>query len=241
LTRIVIERKKLFEQVAAHIERRILDGDLKPGDRLPTERDLQAQFGVGRPAIREALITLSRAGLIEIMNGAPAKVAMPTASGVLAGMVPAVTQMLSTEEGQHHFQRVRLFFETGLARQAAREGKPHHIEALKAALAENEAAIGDRRRFVATDIAFHYVLAEMTENPVFTALHDAMSEWLKEQRTVTLEAPGQEERAYAAHKAIYEAIAARDPDRAEAAMRDHLLQLEGAFWERAERTEGGAP
>ena len=66
--RTTIDRRKLFEQVAAHLQREILDGTLKPGDRLPPERELQIRFGVGRPAVREALITLQRAGLIEIVN-----------------------------------------------------------------------------------------------------------------------------------------------------------------------------
>src|SRR5688572_13335863 len=110
----IIDRRKLFEQVAAHLQREILQGALKPGDRLPPERDLQSRFGVGRPAVREALITLQRSGLIEIGNGAPARVAMPTAEGVVAGMMPAVLQMLQTTNGQKHFQDVRLFVESGL-------------------------------------------------------------------------------------------------------------------------------
>ena len=85
----IIDRRKLFEQVAAHLEASILSGDLKPGDRLPTERELQTTYGVGRPAVREALITLQRSGLIEIANGAPARVAMPTASVVLGNAMPA--------------------------------------------------------------------------------------------------------------------------------------------------------
>ncbi len=230
MSTIQISRTKLFEQVAAHLERQILNGDLKPGDRLPTERDLQTMFGVGRPAIREALITLQRAGLIEIGNGAPAKVAMPTASGVLSGMQPAVMHMLTTEKGQHHFQRARLFFECGLARHCAQNGMDADFAALKAALAANEAAIGNRASFVATDIAFHFVLARAMNNPFFTALHDAISEWLRLQRTVTLNAPNQERVAYEAHQAIYNAITKRDPDAAEAAMRDHLIQLEDTFW-----------
>lgn len=231
---VALSRLKLFEQVAAHIERQILEGALRPGDRLPTERELQARFGVGRPAVREALITLQRAGLIEISNGAPARVSMPTASDVVAGMMPAVLQMLSTEDGQHHFQRVRMFFECGLARQAAREANEAQIEKLRAALAANEAAIGNRDAFTATDIAFHFVLAEMTGNPVFIALHDAMSAWLRQQRTVTLERQGQDQVAFRAHERIYDAIKTRNSDSAEEAMRDHLLQLEEAYWRKAD-------
>lgn len=234
-----IDRRKLFEQVASHIERQILGGALKPGDRLPAERDLQARFGVGRPAIREALIALQRAGLVEISNGAPARVAMPTASGVLAAAVPAVRQMLSDRDGQRHFQEVRLFLEAGLAREAARDATPDDLDRLEAALEENRRAIGDRQRFVATDIAFHFVLAEITKNPIFLALHDAMSEWLTEQRVVTLEAPGQDRIAFEAHQAIHDAIRARDADRAESAMRDHLQQLSRAFWQQFDAGDVG--
>jgi GntR family transcriptional repressor for pyruvate dehydrogenase complex len=230
LETVTIERKKLFQQVAAHLEGLILDGRLKPGDQLPPERDLQNRFGVGRPAIREALIALQRSGLIEISNGTRAKVAMPTAHDLVSGMGSAVRQMLSTDDSQRHFQGVRFFFETGLARHAARAATPSQIERLEEKLVCNRDAIGDRERFIETDVAFHFVLAEITGNPVFIALHDALSGWLKEQRVVTLDAPRQERIAYKAHAAIFEAIAVRDADRAEEAMADHLRQLEKTFW-----------
>jgi GntR family transcriptional repressor for pyruvate dehydrogenase complex len=227
---LVIERKKLFEHVAAHLEGQILSGRLRPGDQLPPERDLQATFGVGRPAIREALIALQKAGLLELTNGARARVKMPTASQIFTGMAPAVRQLLSTDEGQRHFQRTRLFFEVGLAREAARIATDDDIAALRAALDNNRQAIGQMDRFVATDIAFHYELARMARNPVFDALHDQMSDWLKDQRVVTLVEEGQEETAYQAHRGIYEGIAAHDPDAAEAAMRAHLEQLFATYW-----------
>jgi GntR family transcriptional regulator, sialic acid-inducible nan operon repressor len=227
---LVIERKKLFEHVATHLEEQILAGKLKPGDQLPPERDLQSRFGVGRPAIREALIALQKAGLVELTNGARARVLMPTASHIFTGMAPAVRQMLSTPEGQRHFQGARMFFEVGLAREAALNATPEDLESLAAALETNRQAIGDRERFTLTDIAFHFELPKIARNPVFLALHDQISEWLKEQRVVTLAASGQERIAFEAHKAIHEGIAARDPDRAEAAMRDHLQQLATTFW-----------
>jgi GntR family transcriptional repressor for pyruvate dehydrogenase complex len=228
---VFIERKKLFEHVATHLEGEILSGKLRPGDQLPPERDLQTRFGVGRPAIREALISLQKAGLVELANGARAKVKMPTASHIFSGMAPAVQQMLSTTEGQRHFQGARLFFETGLAREAARHATSEDIEALARALEANRLAIGDRERFTSTDIAFHFELAKMARNPIFIALHDQISDWLREQRVVTLAAEGQEQIAFEAHRAIYDGIAARDADQAETAMRDHLQQLAGQFWQ----------
>ena len=228
---LIIERKKLFEHVAAHLEGQILSGKLKPGDQLPPERDLQTRFGVGRPAIREALIALQKAGLVELTNGARAKVLMPTATHIFTGMAPAVRQMLSTEDGQRHFQGARMFFEVGLAREAAVHATPEDLQSLKGALERNRKAIGDRDAITSTDIAFHFELPRIARNPIFIALHDQISEWLKEQRVVTLAARGQEKTAYEAHAAIYEGIAARDPNRAEKAMRDHLEQLATTFWQ----------
>ena len=226
-----IERRKLFEHVASHLEEQIISGKLRPGDQLPPERDLQERFGVGRPAIREALITLQRAGLIETANGARARVAMPTASSIFTGVTPAIRQMIASDEGQHAFQEARAFFEAGLARHAARHATSEDLAELSLALAANKAAIGATEAFIRTDIAFHFVLARIARNTVFIALHDQISGWLKEQRVVTLAVPGQEETAYQAHKRIHDAVSARDADLAESAMLEHLNQLSTAFWQ----------
>lgn len=228
----LIDRRKLFEQVAAHLEREILEGKLKPGDRLPPERDLRARFNVGRPAIREALITLQRSGLVEIGNGAPARVALPTVKGVVDGIVPAIQQMLLTVSGQRHLQGVRLFMEIGLVRNAATNATEEDLAKLRAALEANEKTIGDVAAFIRSDVAFHFTFAQITRNPAFVALHDAMSTWLQEQRQIALMEPHEDRRGYEAHARIYAAVAAREPDTAEQAMREHLESGWVAFWHR---------
>ena len=70
---IAIKRSKLFEQVAEVLERRIQDQSLPAGAELPSERDLMKEFGVGRPAVREALFHLQRMGLVEMRPGARAQ------------------------------------------------------------------------------------------------------------------------------------------------------------------------
>ncbi len=227
---LVIERRKIFEQVAEHLEGLILTGKLRPGESLPPERDLQAAFGVGRPAVREALITLQRAGLIEIGNGAPARVARPSAAGLLSAMVPTVRHMLSTAEGNRQFQAIRLLVEIGLVRQAAREATPQFIADLRAALADNERAKADYPAFVQSDVAFHYVIASFAGDAAIIAIHEAMSNWLLEQREVALKEELETERATAAHAKILAAIEARDPDEAEAAMRAHLQAGWASYW-----------
>lgn len=221
----IIDRRKLFEQVAAEIERQIISGALRPGDRLPPERDLQERFGVGRPAIREALIALQRAGLVEVSNGTRARVAAPTAMGVLRGMAPAVRQILSTSEGQRHLHEVRVFFEAGLARDAARKATDEQLETLHAALERNLQSLGDTNAFIATDVAFHFALAEISGNPIIVGIHDTMSGWLRQQRVLTAHNPSNARSACQAHGRIFDAVAARDPQRAEDEMRTHLEQV----------------
>jgi GntR family transcriptional repressor for pyruvate dehydrogenase complex len=227
---IQIERRKLFEHVAEHLEGLILSGKLKPGDRLPPERELQSAFGVGRPAIREALITLERAGLVEIGNGAPARVAMPSAAGLLSALIPTVRHMLSTTEGNRSFQAIRLLVEVGLVRQAAKEATPEFLADLKAALDHNFACADRHDEFIVSDVAFHYCIGAFAGDPAILAIHGAVNDWLIHQREVAGREPGEAANACTAHAAIFDAIAARDPDAAEQAMRQHLQTGWAAYW-----------
>ena len=217
---IAIKRRKLYEEVVDHLERMIHEGEFADG-RLPSERELMRLFGVGRPAIREALFHLRKMGLVEIRSGERAKLTCPTPQFVIDSLAGTARHMIKAPGGVQNFQNARLFFEIGLARHAAAHATDADLAEFAEALETNRLSIGDLKRFEETDVAFHYVLALIPQNPIFTAIHTALAEWLHEQRRTTL-APGQDVRAWQAHRAIYEAVAARDADRAEEAMRAHL-------------------
>lgn len=231
---IVIKRSKIFEQVADVLERRIHEQSLSAGAELPSERDLMKEFGVGRPAVREALFHLQRMGLVEMRPGARAQVAVPSVRGVMHSVAGSARYLLSASEGIKHFQDARILFETGLVRDAARLASDADIASLKTALDNNQESIGDTRRFEQSDVAFHFAIATVPNNPIYTTLHSAIIEWLVDQRHVTLSYPGQNKLAYQAHVAIYEAIAARDPDAAAAEMRAHLEQVATLYWKVSE-------
>jgi GntR family transcriptional repressor for pyruvate dehydrogenase complex len=218
---VQIKQRKLSDEVAQHLERMIREGELAEADRLPSERELMRQFGVGRPSIREALLHLSKMGLVEVRSGERARVTRPTPQFVIDALAGPARHMISAPDGVQNFQSARLFFEVGLARSAATNATDDDLAALSEALEINRKSIGDLKRFEKTDVDFHYVLAVITRNPIFTAIHAALAEWLLEQRRTTL-ARGEDQKAYEAHRKIYEAIAAGDPDAAEAAMRRHL-------------------
>jgi DNA-binding FadR family transcriptional regulator len=230
---IAIKRRKLYEEVVDHLERMIRDGEFADG-RLPSERELMRVFGVGRPAIREALFHLRKMGLVEIRSGERARVTQPTPQFVIDSLASTARHMIGAPGGVQNFQNARLFFEIGLARHAALNASEGDLANFADALEVNRLSIGDLQQFEKTDVAFHYVLALIPRNPIFTAIHTALSEWLHEQRRTTL-APGQDLRAYQAHRLIYEAVVARDADGAEQAMRAHLEYVARRYSDVVER------
>jgi DNA-binding FadR family transcriptional regulator len=203
----------------------IRDGTFPEGTLLPPERELMRIFGVGRASIREALYALGRMGLVQVRTGERPLVTRPTPENLLTELSGAARHFLAGSGGPEHFQEARALFEVGVARLAAMRADRDDIERLRQALEANSAARGDVARFERTDVAFHYVLAQTTGNPIFTAVHDALVEWLTSQRTITLRAPGAEEAAFASHRRIFETVAANDPDAAAAAMDEHLKSV----------------
>ncbi len=114
-----IRRRKLYEEVAGRLESQIHEGHYNPGDQLPSERELMLMYGVGRPAIREALFSLQRMGLVAINSGERARVTRPTPQVMFETLSGAARHLLAGADGIRHFQEVRTFFEVGLARHAA--------------------------------------------------------------------------------------------------------------------------
>jgi len=110
--------------------------------------------------------------------------------------------------------------ETGLARYAADTAQD--LDRLRQTLEANRLAVGWPMMFARTDADYHNALALIPNNPMFPAIQRGIVEWLTEQRMVTIEMPDADEISYADHAALFDAICARDPDRAEQIMRDHL-------------------
>jgi GntR family transcriptional repressor for pyruvate dehydrogenase complex len=226
-------RKRLYEEVERRIENEITSGRLRAGDLMPSERDLMEHYGVGRPAIREALLSLARRGLVRVAAGERTRVSRPTIDAVVRGVSGPVSILLSEPQGIRDLQHARRFFECALVRHAAQEARRADIDRLRMRLEANRASLGDSREFERTDVEFHFELATITGNPIFTALHQATVGWLLQQRTVSLKQSGALRTAFKFHQRIFEAVDARDSDEAEKAMREHLLSVERYYWRSA--------
>ena len=225
-----IPKRKRHEEVVEHIELLVLSNRIGIGGRLPSERELMERFGVGRSTVREALFKLNRMGLVEVAPGLPARVTRPTAGVIVNELGGAARHFLAAPEGMKHFQHARQLFEVGLAREAASHASDEKIKLLAKALKENRASIGDQSRFVETDLEFHFVLARITDNPIFTSLMTAVSEWLGKQRAVSAHGGATQSEAYAQHASIFKAISEHDPERAGRAMQTHLESVAERYW-----------
>jgi DNA-binding FadR family transcriptional regulator len=232
-----IRRRKLYEEVLVRLEAMIHEGALKPGDPLPSERELMGHFKVGRPAIREALFALQRMGMVVVANGERPRISSPTPKTLLDELAGPARLILAKPEGMRNFQEARTLFESALAEEAARRATGEDIAALESALAANAVAIGDDPQFTRTDVAFHFAIALIPRNPIYLALHEAIVEWLMDQRTVSLRRRGTDLLAYESHRRVFEAIKGHDPAAAAQAMRDHLREIADRYW-KVKESEG---
>lgn len=219
------ERPKLYQPVLASLQRMIRDGTFKPGDELPSERDLSERFGVGRPSIRQALFALDRMGVIKVRNGGRPRVQAPNPDMLLNGISDSIGFLLMQADWLEHFQDCRLLFEVALVRNAAESASRRDLDGLAAALEENRCAVGDIAAFQRTDIAFHYELATITRNPAIEALYQASRDWLSQIRSFAYIDEAHDRFAFRAHERIYRAVAEHDPERAETEMRRHLHEV----------------
>lgn len=217
-----LSRRKLSDEVRDRLEQMIRD-DIFPMDSLlPSERDLMAMFKVGRPSVREALFALEQMGLLRITNGERPRVTRPTPQNMLTQLSGIAHLLLDQPDGVDHFEQLRLFLETSIARHAAEFATADQIKEIEIALRRNEAAIAKARLFAETDVAFHRVLTGIPANPIFTAAHQALVEWLIGQRIDLRNTEAANRKSFEGHERVWQAIADRDPEAAGIAMREHL-------------------
>ena len=220
-----IQRRKLSHEVHDRLLERLRNGEWRPDDLLPSERDLMERFGVGRPAVREAMQTLAYAGIIEIAHGGRARVCVPTARSLIDQIASGTQHLLRSEAGSlAHLKEARVFLETGLVRIAAERANAQNVGRLRQRLAAQRATLDDADLFLERDIAFHREIAVISGNPIFPAIVEGMFQWAREFYTAMVRVPGAERLTLEEHERILEAIAAHDGKAAERAMRDHLTR-----------------
>jgi GntR family transcriptional regulator, transcriptional repressor for pyruvate dehydrogenase complex len=213
------------EVVLGRIRRMIETGELKPGDRLPAERDLAQRFKMSRTSLRAALHSLAGMGLVQFRHG----------SGTYITEGPPVLSQgpLSLLASLHGFTDDEMFearsqLEVGVAGLAAERATVAELAKMRAEIAGMAAAMDDPHEYLVHDVDFHRAVASASGNPILGALVEMVSSILYQQRRQTVTRALDLGPSLAMHRRIYRAIAAGDADRAREAMNHHLVQTQRA-------------
>lgn len=234
------------DEVLRQIQRMVAARALGPGDRVGTEAELAAEMGVTQPAVREAVRLLSQANLVRASRGPGGGVFVKHTleDGLAATISDSIATLLQAElTSVSELIEVRMLLEVPLAGLAARRADARAVEALRAAVREAEDGGDDAAVQHETDGRFHWMIARASGNRVACALV-AWSHQVLQPALIEVIAPALVEAvARAQHRAIVDAIAAREPSLAEGAMRDHLRYLSDVLeivsTSGSDRPEGG--
>lgn len=225
-----LEVKPAYKVVCEEIERQIVGGRLRPGDLLPTETALAAQFGLTRHTVREGLRQLEEGGLVGRAAGRRLVVKTPHHSE----LVPRATRLLRLQGVTfRELYAVAILLEPEAARAAAPRATPAQLAALEENLQEMEAALAAGRPIVALDIAFHAHLAAIAGNMALTLAREPVSELFFPALQQLFDHPSNREvgprRLAAAHGRIIAALRAGDAEEAGLWMHRHIADFKRGY------------
>lgn len=220
-----LRRDRLHEQVADRIQGLIIDESLRPGDKLPSERDLAERLDVSRTVIREAIRVLSVRGLAKVKPGSGTYI-QELSPNDAAAPIGLFLDLRQAPDRYNNLHEVRRTLEVEMAGLAAERATDEDIAALEAAVKGITAHAEDAEQFSHYDLAFHSALAAATHNDLYSVLLAPITDLLLEFRLTAYhhDAQGSIEGAITYHCRILSRIKARDAQGARQAMRDHLDQ-----------------
>lgn len=235
------ERKTFSRKVVENIRDLIAAGKLKPGDKLPPERELAERMDVSRPTIREAFKILSAMGLLDIRQGHGVFIADHTTR--LDNLASVLFMQTDTI---HELFEVRKMIETESAARAAERGTPAFLQEIYAAtqkvynqvIVEPQFATKEEREKLLSesDHRFHLMVAEAAGNEVVVRIMNNLIDLLRQSRMQSMKIPGRVEQSLKDHMLIAEALKDKDPLLARTRMFDHLTSVEKALLLELEET-----
>ena len=221
-----IKKKKLYEEVIIGIEEMLKSNNMRPGDRLLSEKELSLYFGVSKTAVREALSALQTAGLIEVKHG----------SGIFVRSIndkltnPLTMKLLTNRENMLQIIELRKGLEPEGVYLAARRADRTDISKIKACLLAMAEAIERGEHTANSDLAFHRALIKATHNPAYCNVHDTIAvvfnEGMQSSQESLYMSEGQRLAVLEDYRLIYDAIKKKQPEKARDLMRKHLEKIE---------------
>lgn len=218
-----VRKTRIHEKVSQQIQRMILDGLLKPGDKLPPERELAETFQVSRSSLRDAIRTLELIGLVEPRQGEGTVVRDLSADSLIN---PLATLLLQKRELVSELLDLRRMIEPPLAGRASVRATPEELTYLEDILRRQKEKVDKGELAIEEDSEFHYAIAEAARNSVVLKVVDVFMDLMRESRARSLQVEGRLQKSFAGHRRILDAIQRRSARAAEAAMRRHIQEIE---------------
>jgi GntR family transcriptional regulator, transcriptional repressor for pyruvate dehydrogenase complex len=218
----VIRRNKVYEEVAKQIERLILK-KMKPGDKLPSERELAEMLQVSRSSIRDAIRGLELMGLVEPRQGAGTIVCDRSGDSPID---PFGSVLKRRQELVGELLDFRKMLEPPLAARAAAHASDDEISEMEEILKRQEEKQTQGEAAITEDAEFHYSIALASGNTVVLKVIDTLMDLLRDTRERSLQVEGRSEKSLAGHRRILAAIKRRDTEAANTAMRRHIEDVE---------------
>jgi DNA-binding FadR family transcriptional regulator len=219
-----IVNQRLYQQVADSLRKQIQSGAMPPGSRLPSEKVLAQQLGVSRPTVREAMIALEIAGLVEIRTGSGSYVRQREAMAA-----PSI----DTGPGPIELLHARILIEGEIAAEAAQRATSEDMEAIASTIQEMQSMITRGEHSRSADQNFHVAIARASGNDVLASivgeLWAGMFSPLFHQFSERTRLVRRQDAALNEHRAIYAALRTHDALGARAAMRQHLMQVQAVL------------
>jgi GntR family transcriptional regulator, transcriptional repressor for pyruvate dehydrogenase complex len=224
-----IRTKRLYQEIVEQIRELMTGGELKPGDKLLSERDLAERLQVSRPSVREAIRSLELMGFVEIRRGGGTFVRDANADDIIR---PLAMFLAVERSSLLEMFEVRRVFETAAARMAAERASPDEVSRMEAALETMRERLNarDSEKGEEADVDFHTTIAEATHNALLVRLFRTLSaEFTRAVSVARRELYAVQDnpaKLVAQHRRIYRAIKDQDPETAARAMREHLNYAE---------------
>lgn len=221
-----IERTSLPDAVADRVISQIREGRYRAGDRLPTERELAEQLGVGRTSVREGLRFLEKLGILDIRQGTGTVVRSLSLGAVFEHLLPVQTIIELPDKDVRNIMHVRRVLEAESAHLAAQHATEEQLERLGELLEGMAASLERPREYLELDLEFHVLVARAASNPVLAQLINLVRDIYTRYFEIVLEDPDMNETSLEFHRQLYAALRERDPDAARQHMLAHLHQAE---------------
>jgi GntR family transcriptional repressor for pyruvate dehydrogenase complex len=215
----LVTKTSLSEEIAIQIMRLVSNGDLKPGQKLPSERDLRLRFGVGRSSLREALRCLAIVGVLEARAGEGTFLAMNQDKfiGRVLGW-----RVATERKNVENLLTVRLALEAETASHAALNTTEEQIQELDDIIERMVGIPGDPEQYAEADVAFHLTIAKASANDLIFDLLTLIRGQLQHALLSIGGWPRTTQMSDAEHRGIVEAIRRRDSELARRLMREHI-------------------